>query len=86
MLRIQRLAMFLEAHFSDIELYMPEIPEGNAEEEKDNQDVPGIVVRLDDADAFIDLSTMVGLDLLSPMSFSDSNWNCCRMLTVQTKH
>lgn len=58
MTRIRRLAMFLEAHFGDVELHMPEtLPEPG--EAIDEDDAPGFLVQLDDARAFISLATMV---------------------------
>ncbi|THH09810.1 hypothetical protein EW145_g1768 [Phellinidium pouzarii] len=55
--RIQRLAMFLEAHFGDVELHMPEQP---AADDEDNAtvDATGLLIQLDDSEAFIDLATM----------------------------
>jgi cleavage and polyadenylation specificity factor subunit 3 len=52
--------MFLEAHFGEVELHMPE--EGNAEEleqGEDEQHDPSLVVRLDEADARINLLSLV---------------------------
>ncbi|KLO18365.1 Metallo-hydrolase/oxidoreductase [Schizopora paradoxa] len=61
--RIQRLAMFLEAHFGDVELHSPEEPEskGAADEEvpeDDAQNAPTLIVHLDDYDAIINLQTL----------------------------
>ena len=61
MIRIQRLAMFLEAHFGDVELHMPETESKQSDDENDLQDIPGLLIRLDEAEAFIDLATMVRL-------------------------
>ncbi|KAI0341996.1 Metallo-hydrolase/oxidoreductase [Trametopsis cervina] len=55
--RIQRLAMFLEAHFGEVELHMPEDPpstEAGPEEEGE----PALLVTLDEADAVINLGSM----------------------------
>lgn len=80
MVRVQRLAMFLDAHFGDIELYIPEDSESKPDEEVEGQDIPGIVVRLDDADAFIDLSTMVSSYTLSNVYENiELKRSCCRM-------
>ena len=58
MVRIQRLALFLEAHFGEVELHMPEtLPEPG--EPIDEDDSPGLLIQLDDAQAFINLATMV---------------------------
>lgn len=75
--------MFLDAHFGDIELYIPEESESKPDEEVEGQDIPGIVVRLDDADAFIDLSTMVSsytLSTIYEISSSDGLVAECRKL------
>lgn len=55
-LRIQRLAMFLEAHFGEVELHMPDAP---SEEEGNDEDAPGLLVAVDETEAFISLATMV---------------------------
>ncbi|KAI0695516.1 beta-lactamase-like protein [Cytidiella melzeri] len=59
--RIQRLAMFLEAHFGEVELHMPEDPSSSNEPpeqgEEANQE-PALLVTLDDADAAIMLGSM----------------------------
>ncbi|KAJ7578455.1 beta-lactamase-like protein [Mycena floridula] len=52
--RIRRLAMFLEAHFGDVELHMPE--ESEVQEEADNE--PSLLVQLDEADARINLVSL----------------------------
>lgn len=54
--RIQRLGMFLEAHFGDVELHMPE--EGAKSDEDES---PAFLVNIDDAEASIDLVSMVSL-------------------------
>ncbi|EJD03061.1 Metallo-hydrolase/oxidoreductase [Fomitiporia mediterranea MF3/22] len=57
--RIQRLAMFLEAHFGEVELHMPEAPPVAGEDgSTDNADSPGLLIGMDDAEAFVDLATM----------------------------
>lgn len=55
--RIQRLAMFLEAHFGEIELHMPENIKEH-EQGEDNQE-PSLLVRLDEADATVNLLSLV---------------------------
>lgn len=54
--RIQRLGMFLEAHFGDVELHMPEI---NPDEPAEDGSEPSFWVRLDDSHAQISLISMV---------------------------
>jgi cleavage and polyadenylation specificity factor subunit 3 len=53
--KIRRLAMFLEAHFGDVGLYMSELEgEGGPDEQG-----PTFAINLDDAEALIHLDTMV---------------------------
>ena len=50
--------MFLEAHFGEVELHMPEgMEDGSGQDEDDNE--PSLLVRLDEADARIRLRSMV---------------------------
>ncbi|KAF5351858.1 hypothetical protein D9756_007708 [Leucocoprinus leucothites] len=62
MTRVQRLAMFLEAHFGEVEFHQPD-EEGSDSEEKEagerNDEEPSLLVRLDEADARIDLISLV---------------------------
>ncbi|KAH8083771.1 beta-lactamase-like protein [Cristinia sonorae] len=59
LVRIQRLAMFLEAHFGKVELHMPEQPpEQDESERNDEQEEPALLVRLDEADAIVNLVTL----------------------------
>jgi cleavage and polyadenylation specificity factor subunit 3 len=53
--RIQRLGMFLEAHFGDVELHMPEI---SPDEPAENGNEASFWVRLDDTHAQISLISM----------------------------
>jgi hypothetical protein len=50
--------MFLEAHFGDVELHMPEETVGDPEQGEDSNE-PSLLVSLDDADARINLTSMV---------------------------
>ncbi|PCH43860.1 hypothetical protein WOLCODRAFT_104322 [Wolfiporia cocos MD-104 SS10] len=54
--RIQRLAMFLEAHFGEVELHMPE--DTDEPEQGEDSHEPSLLVRLDEADAVINLVSM----------------------------
>ncbi|KIJ67737.1 hypothetical protein HYDPIDRAFT_25211 [Hydnomerulius pinastri MD-312] len=60
--RIQRPAWFLEAHFGEVELHMPE-ESGQAEQEhehgEDENHDPALIVRVDEADAHINLVSLV---------------------------
>ena len=60
MARIQRLIMFLEAHFGDVELHMPDSAEDDAEQGEDSGE-PSLLVSLDETEAQINLVTMVCL-------------------------
>ena len=59
MVRIQRLAMFLEAHFGEVELHFPE------EEQEGEGEEPSLLIRLDEADAQVNLATLVRCARLS---------------------
>ena len=56
--RIQRLAWFLEAHFGEVELHMPDETLEEHEQGEDNTE-PSLLVRLDEADARINLLSLV---------------------------
>lgn len=49
--------MFLEAHFGEVELHMPE--EADEPEQGEDSHEPSLLVRLDEADALINLVSMV---------------------------
>ncbi|KAF9568242.1 Metallo-hydrolase/oxidoreductase [Agrocybe pediades] len=55
-LRIQRLAMFLEAHFGEVELHMPDPSEEPEQGESDSE--PLLLVHLDEAEAQISLISL----------------------------
>ncbi|RDX44865.1 Metallo-hydrolase/oxidoreductase [Lentinus brumalis] len=55
-MRIQRLAWFLEAHFGEVELHMPD--EGDEMEQGEDAHEPSLLVTLDEADAVINLLSM----------------------------
>ena len=59
MVRIQRLGMFLEAHFGDVEYHMPDEDMGGEDEEPIPQGEPSFLIQLDDAEARINLLSMV---------------------------
>jgi len=58
MVRIQRLGMFLEAHFGEVEYHMPDEDMETEQEEPTSQDEPSFLIQLDDADARINLLSM----------------------------
>ncbi|KAG6885161.1 endoribonuclease ysh1 [Termitomyces sp. T159_Od127] len=57
-LRIQRLVMFLEAHFGKVELHMPDVADDAEHEQGEESHDPWLIVRLDEADAQINLLTL----------------------------
>lgn len=66
MTRITRLAMFLEAHFGEIELHLPESPFSVDDAKMENSDeIPGILISQDDAEAFVNLTDMASRPALS---------------------
>lgn len=59
-MRIQRLAMFLEAHFGEVELHMPDEEDAQElEQGEDEQHDPSLIVRLDEVAATINLLSLV---------------------------
>ncbi|KAF9010685.1 beta-lactamase-like protein [Cyathus striatus] len=57
--RIQRIAMFLEAHFGEVELHMPDEEElQDLEHGEEHDHEPSLLVRLDEADARINLLSL----------------------------
>ena len=77
LMRIQRLIMFLEAHFGKVELYMPDEP-GDVEDEagEERESEPWLIVRLDDVDAKIDLLSLVRLPhLILCLLFVPTIWH-----------
>ena len=51
--------MFLEAHFGEVELYIPE--GGDEREQGEENNEPLLLVRLDEAEAHVDLVTLVSV-------------------------
>jgi cleavage and polyadenylation specificity factor subunit 3 len=59
MTRIQRLGLFLEAHFGEVEYHMPDEETETEEEELTSHGEPSFLIQLDDAEAQINLLSMV---------------------------
>jgi cleavage and polyadenylation specificity factor subunit 3 len=57
-IRIRRLALFLEAHFGEVELHMPDVSEEEPEHGENDREA-SLLVRLDEADARINLLSLV---------------------------
>lgn len=51
--------MFLEAHFGEVELHMPEESDEEPEQGEEDRYEPTLIVRLDEADARINLLSLV---------------------------
>jgi len=77
MTRIQRLVMFLEAHFGDVELHMPEEIEDDSEQGEDNIE-PSLLVSLDEAEARINLISMVRRHCFYLSTLMD-DVDCCEL-------
>jgi len=58
MVRIQRLGLFLEAHFGDVEYHIPDEDMGVEQEEPKSRGEPSFLIQLDDAEARIYLLSM----------------------------
>lgn len=56
--RFGRLAKFLEAHFSDVELHMPDVNVNPEDMEQGEDNEPSFFVHLDNDDARINLVSM----------------------------
>jgi hypothetical protein len=84
--RIQRLAMFLEAHFGEVELHMPDATEDEAELDEEARHDPSLLVQLDDADAQINLVTLVGCSFIFVVSDSFIFFRSFRLSAVQTRY
>ncbi|KIK09790.1 hypothetical protein K443DRAFT_671113 [Laccaria amethystina LaAM-08-1] len=56
-IRIRRLALFLEAHFGEVELHMPDVSEEEPEHGENDREA-SLLVRLDEADARINLLSL----------------------------
>lgn len=77
MTRIQRLGMFLEAHFGEVEYHMPEEDPEPAQEEMEQGETtspphaaePSFLIQLDEADARINLISMVRHSFNCPTIF-----------------
>ena len=63
MIRIQRLGLFLEAHFGEVEYHMPDEEQEAEEEGLTSHGEPSFLIQLDDAEARINLLSMVRLSL-----------------------
>ncbi|RDB16925.1 Endoribonuclease YSH1 [Hypsizygus marmoreus] len=67
LMRIQRLIMFLEAHFGKVELHMPDASDDEEREQGEDDREPWLIVRLDEADAQINLLTLAVSSLNDPL-------------------
>ena len=69
--RVQRLAMFLESHFGEVHMNVPELEKGREGGQDEGTLEPVLLIRLDEADALVHLGSMVSCRILpSPLSLS----------------
>ena len=61
--RVQRLAMFLESHFGEVHMSVPEPEKGNEGGQDEDDPEPVLLIRLDEADALVHLRSMVSCPL-----------------------
>ena len=57
--RIQRLSMFLESHFGDVELHAGQNLHADSEHDEESGSGPRLVINVDGSEATVDLLTMV---------------------------
>ena len=57
--RVQRLAMFLESHFGEVHMSVPEPEKGYEEGQDEEAPESVLLIRLDEADALVNLRSMV---------------------------
>ena len=57
--RVQRLAMFLESHFGEVHMSVPEPEKGHEQGQNEEAPEPVLLIRLDEADALVHLRSMV---------------------------
>lgn len=77
--RIQQLAMFLEAHFGDVELHVPDETESTEQTTE-----MAFIIRLDEAEAIIDLATMV--KVFQILLTANCTKYLDRLLSVRKRH
>ena len=74
--RIQRLAMFLESHFGEVHMTVPEPEKGDESHDEEGPEYV-LSIRLDEAEALVHLRSMVRVHFLaffpsSPLHFPSS--------------
>jgi len=57
--RVQRLAMFLESHFGEVHMNVPEPGKDNGDGQDEGAPELVLLIRLDEADALVHLGSMV---------------------------
>ena len=68
--RVQRLAMFLESHFGEVHMNVPEPEKGGEDGQDEEVPEPVLLIRLDEADALVHLKSMVSRRLSPSFHFS----------------
>ena len=84
-LRIQRLAWFLEAHFGEVEFHMPDADDANEVEQGEDAHEPALLVTLDEADAMINLLSMVCTRASFLQSDVNTDWGISQTVTSSSE-
>lgn len=84
--RIQVLAEFLENHFGEVELHMPdEAGEDQHEQDEESDRDPAVIIRVDEADAYINLVTLVSCTTILAIVWLVLKVVCTRLSLVRMK-
>ena len=67
--RVDRLVIFLETHFGEVHIGVPE-PEKGHEDGQDEGPEQALLIRLDEADAIVHLKSMVSYPFIGSLHFS----------------
>ena len=67
--RVDRLVIFLETHFGEVHIGVPE-PEKGHEDGQDEGPEQALLIRLDEADAIVHLKSMVSYPVIGLLHFS----------------
>jgi hypothetical protein len=86
MVRIQRLGLFLEAHFGEVEYHMPDEDLASDQEESASHGEPSFLIQLDDAEARINLLSMVRPSLSRSYFLPPADVSIHRRLIAAARH
>lgn len=70
--RVRRLAVFLESHFGEVHMSVPQPGKGHEEGQDEVVPEPVLLIRLDEADALVHLKSMVSYCSSAYSTFSSS--------------